>query len=76
MNDWQPIDTAPRDGRCVLLWPAEGALRGLRTGEPVPLGARWDEERWDVPVCDAWLTDSHFTHWMASPTAPDPSQRS
>jgi hypothetical protein len=64
-QEWQPIQTAPKDGACVLLydntceepvvgfWHASGWL------------VAWDHSRYDTnfPGCDP-------THWMPLPEPP------
>ena len=74
---WQPIETAPKDGTAVLLW----------------LGAPWSEVRqmWWYDPWDVWLAagedepdagDERFgcgsaipTHWMPLPAPPSDAQR-
>jgi hypothetical protein len=62
---WQPIETAPKDGRDVLVCYA------VRDGQRVVCG-RW--LRWQK----RWITDIGFvpaTHWMPLP-APPPDEAS
>jgi hypothetical protein len=67
---WQPIATAPKDGRCVLAW---------RPDWERPAWVRWifnhrvgreswnDAEEWD-DSCD--LQDEPPTHWIELPSLP------
>lgn len=63
MTDWQPIETAPKDGFVILLW--QGGY---------PVAARWIESRSDwVPVKGAKLTGAPEA-WMPllnGPKAPE-----
>jgi len=66
--DWQPIDTAPKDGTRVLLWNVSGRY-GIVEG-------------WYAPTlpCPHW-TVGHGdlvspTFWMPLPPPPAPSQES
>ena len=61
MTDWQPMDTAPRDGRSVLLWFRHYGRRG-----GVPRIAHWDGAAWANstslvrlrdPLCWAAITE-------------------
>jgi hypothetical protein len=61
---WQPIETAPRDGTPVDLWHK--------------VGARIPETWWDAEDC-CWscaMDDSEFTHWMPMPHPPQPAPQS
>lgn len=68
MSDWQPIDTAPKDGTHVLLvWPTSGPLVGYwfggdgARGECAPPGWRGAEYHSRlVPP----------THWLPLPERP------
>lgn len=71
MAEWQPIETAPKDGRDVLLWiPAD---------EESPRKGRWEKllddpsrpHRWCVAY--GWCEDTP-THWMPLPSPPEPSR--
>jgi hypothetical protein len=59
--DWQPIETAPKDGTRILLWV-------LSQYDPREAVGRWDSHGYwaidynDVP-CDP-------THWMPLPAPP------
>ena len=51
MSEWQPIETAPKDGTVVDMWH----VHGFRIAD-----VWWDEtdERWS-----SLMLDSDFTHW-------------
>lgn len=63
MGEWQPIETAPKDGRVVLLGVDYG-----RGGHDQVRCAFWEEsrrERWvlkdkDTQVRDGWTDTSHW----------------
>lgn len=75
MTDWQPIETAPRDGARVLIYPG--------AEEPMSVGyfdAGW-KKRWlslegevwgGCDCCGSGCThaDASPTHWMPLPQPP------
>jgi len=71
MNDWQPIETAPRDGSSVIVF-------GPAMNKPT-LG-HWDAERysrnpkphweWAPYFGVRWNRDNQPTHWMPLPEPP------
>lgn len=68
--EWQPIETAPKDGTQILLfWPyitQEGGVttgHWYRAGEGVP-------DRWYSPIVNGYATPP--THWMPLPSPPSP----
>lgn len=67
MSEWQPIETAPRDGQSVLCYVDLDNMYRIIT------------LRWDVPSDGneaKWRTDVHSfvdfepTHWMPLPEPP------
>ena len=82
MNAWQPIETAPKDGRTILLgrYNLLNKWRTLRGQwfSAADIADEWEnddcEEGWyetsvendDIPNC--WRTEP--THWMPIPEAP------
>lgn len=65
MTDWQPIDTAPRDGTWVLL--KGGAFDRFDAPTPPIAVARYVDGAWAVPN---WDCDTDYvapTHWMLPP---------
>lgn len=70
---WQPIETAPKDGRYLLLWEQYGEA---------PFVGYWAKVRWSVchehvDAQGGWdgaiVVDNlqcPITHWMALPAAP------
>lgn len=67
MTDWQPIETAPRDGTSVLL-----AWRGsVDHGWYVNLDSENAESYW-VYSCEGFRAIEEPTHWMPWPEPPKP----
>jgi len=72
MNDWQPMDTAPKDGTRVLLFhPYAGVMAGqglIITGHYMET---WDDDyktsRWEWVQGDMVIKP---THWMSLPAPP------
>jgi hypothetical protein len=57
LREWQPIETAPKDGTQVWAWDAE------RGSNP----ALWVDGAWWITYDDAMI---HPTHWMPLPDPP------
>ena len=57
--NWQPIETAPKDGTMFLVWP----------GDEEHATAYWEDGVWRLCCCCA-NTDAEATHWMPLPPAP------
>ena len=70
MNQWQPIETAPKDGTNIILF-GEGKVtvggwvsaedQGAEPGEEYLIAAGW----WSID-----LADNNPTHWMPLPDPP------
>lgn len=70
-SDWQPIETAPKDGTRVFLWLAD-------EGFPV-LGAwiaweKGDEPGWFLFEMHSYDDLHDVTHWLPLPAAPADTQ--
>jgi len=70
MSEWQPIETAPKDGTQVDLWCCSGS--DLRYGERYVdaefLGGKW---KYYSDCYEGWVTISYTpTHWMPLPSPP------
>ena len=71
---WKPIDTAPKDGAIILVYPA--TWREM-TASP----ARWDDDRYARKPRPYWRRidtlrtrdsrDSPPSHWMPQPQPPE-----
>lgn len=66
MSEWQPIETAPKDGSSILLFTGTGMIEG-----------NWSFGRWDQGViyatydgCGGTAFESNPTHWMPLPEPP------
>ena len=70
MNQWQPIDTAPKDGTIILVyyigpWDQKHVLE-----------ASWCSKDGDYnnpcwwPEWHGTMIDDHITHWMPLPDPP------
>lgn len=64
MSEWQPIETAPKDGTRVLLFSPGGD--GEDPTRQVAEGA-WCRVWWRMEAGDYWTTP---THWIALPAPP------
>lgn len=65
MRDWQPIETAPKDGTMVKA-AAESRLRALEVLRfPYPLKQRWNGVAWEAD--DGRVYEPQPTHWLPSP---------
>jgi len=64
MTDWQPIETAPRNGTEICAWVGENNYFGgwLQLAY-VKINGSWSWRDWDW---DEW----NPTHWMKLPEAP------
>ena len=59
MSEWQPIGTAPQDGREIVVW-----IPATPEGAGFPLKARWTQERgWEGTVAHS-LSGYQPSHWM------------
>ena len=75
---WQPIETAPRDGTKILLYGQwQGEINGMRN-DVVAVGA-WGGGRsdrgksgwWDIINTDGYACWIYATHWMPLPAPPN-----
>jgi hypothetical protein len=80
MTDWQPIDTAPKDGTRVLICTARGFVTDARWSESACFGGQErDRPGWQMHYCDddPWYSEAteNATHWMPLPEPPSTEQR-
>lgn len=64
-GEWRPIESAPKDGRDLLIVDA-------RYGHPVRIGF-WDEGRGGVWSIWPGRERIHPTHWRPLPASPNPT---
>ena len=76
MSEWQPIETAPKDGTRVLVfgfgddfevvrWTPDAGL--IAPGLPFNRTGAWKTSQ------DGWLLPNEVTHWMPLPPPPQPA---
>lgn len=73
--DWQPIETAPKDGTFIML--AGGSYIDDDLEEPMhgPMIGRWFVAGWYVCIAEAGFsvfTYRNPTHWAPCPEGPAP----
>ena len=57
MFEWQPIETAPKDGKDLILWAYLGG------GQRRYVTAYWNAKRW-IDTVEGADTIAGATHWM------------
>ncbi len=68
MSEWQPIETAPKDGSIVILGCAHPGFR------PVAVCWAQDKVRWEWPMSNGRpLKHYDPTHWQPLPAPPEMS---
>lgn len=77
MSEWQPIETAPKDGTVIDLWSRRFEKRSVDCRwvvENRQLGTHCVMDGWKSPGMDrhTCLNPAQFTHWMPLPTPPKP----
>lgn len=74
-GQWQPIDTAPKDGTRIMLWFAGGCDSAVCGEWNAVVG---DDRRWEgwrregEDIIEDW--QHLFTHWRPLPDAPSPQE--
>lgn len=74
MSEWQPIETAPKDGSPVLVYAVEGCTQ-WKFYTPLWI-CRWEEGHEDGEWIEAGgelYTTCKPTHWMPLPKPPKDS---
>lgn len=66
MSEWQPIETAPKDGTPVFLWPGVE----IWTGCTVPAVAAWASNIFGWICFSSGASGEIATHWMPLPAPP------
>ena len=70
MNDWQPIETAPRDGTAVLGYIPSKRGAYLARQDVVPIHwSGWGGGVWDNSTSGHHIVEE-VTHWMPLPEPP------
>lgn len=71
MNNWQPINTAPKDTKAAILL---GYLPLPRmAGAPRVYEGRWNDIQNDWTSLNGYLLHTAATHWMPMPSPPESS---
>jgi hypothetical protein len=80
MSEWQPIETAPKDGTPLDLWVVDIFTDGRPQDEGRHADAVWRDDAWrylDPIACDYVSVEEEWadgktvvTHWMPLPEPP------
>ena len=76
MNEWQSIETAPRDGTWILLCGGEIDYAWDGSDKPICVVAQYESDSADGGWQFAWYDGGYFgtyvnpTHWMPLPDLP------
>lgn len=69
---WQPIETAPRDGGFCIAAKKANWVKGFHHF-PYPLKQRWNGKKWEAD--DGKIYYPQPTHWMPLPNPPRQAAR-
>lgn len=69
-NEWQPIETAPKDGTWILLYKEQELSGIVQVDEWCPSiqTVKWAYDRWCE--CSGYSAFATPTHWMPLPKPP------
>lgn len=63
MSDWQPIETAPKDGTMILAYEHDGL--------PIYRDTKWQDGGWLwAEIIDGYDAGWSPSHWMPLPAPP------
>jgi len=69
-SGWRPIETAPKDGKRILIWPTRHGKTGRETDS---IGIVYWHQPANPAAKGMWIgtgRTEHPTHWMPLPEAP------
>lgn len=69
MSEWQPIETAPKDGRTLMVWITDPDVSSHCFA---PVSITSDGKWWDDSTGDQIEPLKNATHWMPLPEPPLP----
>lgn len=73
MSEWQPIETAPRDGKSILVHARDGDMIVAHWEEQPAFGwSDWADSRTGYRV---HKRSAYVTHWMPLPDPPKMVER-
>lgn len=73
MADWQPISSAPRNGKVVDLWAGDERLANcfwLDYRDGFPEDSHWRQQYAEMSGANFGIQDINPTHWMLLPKPP------
>jgi hypothetical protein len=72
VSEWQPIETAPKDGQYVIVYspnnPTDYGIESVQVAHWCMYGSGWIVGAFDYE--DSGWFRTHPTHWMPLPDAP------
>lgn len=73
---WLPIETAPKDGRAVLLFGILPGSHGYSDDSLIMSVGGWSGERWGAEANNGrFVRFLEPTHWMPLPNPPNPTEQ-
>jgi len=71
---WSPIETAPKDGRAILLFGLLPGSMGYSDDSLIMSVGGWSGERWGAEANNGrFVMFLKPTHWMPLPNPPNPT---
>lgn len=71
MSDWQPIETAPKDGTPILIWyPRPRKAGRVNNVWGTTRIARWRVNYWLLDAPAVYKQDADIQYWMSLPEPP------